>query len=143
MSQFSRAPKEYKLSEETAQASVMRILDYYEIDIDAAPEPVRPSLEAALIKIRSAFREGVLEIVDPMTIRHHLRKAPGAIAVLDYGEFTGKNKRELDGFGPTDTYKRMHAFLGSITGLGSTAISALAAVDLSIAEALALVFLSA
>lgn len=145
MSQFSLPAKEYKLSEESAQAEVMKIVEHYELDVDAQPDALRPSLESALIKIRTSFREGVLEISDEKAfkITQRLKAAPGEVAELVYVDFSGKNKRELDGFKDNETYKRLHSFLGSITGLGAQAIASLKAVDLSIAEAIALVFLSA
>ena len=107
---------------------------------------MKAATETGFNRLQNYFRRGLIEIrrdAGKFVIVQHLEAAPGDIKEIVYQELRGELKAAMDGFKQTDSYKRQHALLGALSGLGDTAIRALRGVDLSVAETLALVFMSA
>ena len=130
---------EAKISEESAQAQVFSLLEFYQIDVESLPADRRPNLEFALDKLAGFVRQGLVEIQAPKVI-HHLKNPPGAVPAIEYGEVGGINTVAMDRRDPKDTYGRIYELLGSLSGLGADAIQALKGVDLIVAENVGVLF---
>ncbi|GHV81891.1 hypothetical protein AGMMS49991_04490 [Spirochaetia bacterium] len=135
----------YKISEETAEKSVMQLVKYYRIDIDALPNAdAQKSLEGALATLQDGFRRGLLETeIDDdgnMKVIQTLEKGGQPIT---YKEMTAKMKRVMDGYPEGTMFERQQALLGALCGFGKDVIGELKRYDLRLAEGLSIVFLSA
>jgi len=147
MSKFSLTRTEPPVSEETALGEVQKLLQFYGYDIDAlADGPVKTNAESALELLTRAVREGFLEFTESpkFVITQKLRKIPtgGAISVIEYAEFTGATKVNLDRVPSGETYRRMYSLLGSLSGLPFESFKVLGGEDLALAEAIGFFFLS-
>jgi plasmid stabilization system protein ParE len=133
--------EKYTLSQETAQAELKKMFDYYEIDIDGIETPeLKKAIQAGYDRLIKAVRLGRLEV-----------KAENGIQVIQtlksgdkitYREIDGVAKTEMAGKDEKDYYGKSYALMGSLSGLGETAIKKLRGVDLSLCEVLGLIFLS-
>jgi hypothetical protein len=137
---------DYKLSEESATAEFNRFMEYYEIDVsgasEGAPDDFVEMIEPAVNRIIKAIRLGRLEIGDDgCTLVQTLRNPPGEATTITYGEVSGKAKVAMKGKDINDHFGRMYSMLGSMSGLGESAIMGLKSVDLSLAESLGVLFL--
>lgn len=134
---------EYKLSEEAAQEQLDSLLDYYEIELEDLPEAQRQAVKASVRKLVKAIRIGRLEIDfdgnGAVVVRQNIR----AGEPLTYREIDGKAKVAMGNKEANDSYGRAYALMGSLCGLGETAISQLKGPDLSLVETLGVVFLQA
>ncbi len=146
-SKWSNPKKEvFKLSPESAEASVRELMEFYRIDIDDLDGAQKASLELALNRLQKAYQRGELANKrgeKGFQIVQKLIAPPGEVKDLVYDELKGELKLSMDGFNPNDGVARQHALLGAMSGLGATAIGALKAVDLATAESLAHVFFMA
>jgi hypothetical protein len=148
MSKWSNPKKEeFKLSEESAQASVRELIDFYRVDVDDIEnETQKAGLELALNRLAKAYRRGELENerdTKGFHVTQRLVAPPGEVKEITYDELKGALKLQMDGLDQNATTARQHALLGALSGLGATAIGSLHAVDLSTAECLAYVFFMA
>ncbi|MBE3064730.1 MAG: hypothetical protein IMZ69_06895 [Spirochaetes bacterium] len=136
---------DYKLADEPARAQVALILEHYQIDTADIPDKKqRGSTEAALEKLVGYVRQGMIEVCEsPFKIIQHLKHPPGNVATIEYPELQGKHKVAMDARPTEEIYARIYELMGSLSGLGSTAFSAIQGVDLSAVECLGLLFLSA
>ncbi|MCP4745034.1 MAG: hypothetical protein GY874_02680 [Desulfobacteraceae bacterium] len=134
---------EYKLSQESAQQQFALFTQYYELDPEHLPEEQEAAFNTAVGKILRAVRLGRVEIAseDGIKVRQHLRNPMGETSTIDYAELSGKAKIAMKSKKDTDYYGRMYALLGSLSGLGETAVTGLKSVDLSLAECLGVLFL--
>jgi plasmid stabilization system protein ParE len=132
----------YKLSVETAQNELKKMLDYYEIDIDTIEDgKLKDAIKSGYDRLIKAVRLGRLEI--------KLEKGIEVIQTLrsngtkiSYREIDGVAKAAMDGC-PADAFNRKAQILmGSLCGMGEAAIKQLKGVDLSLCEVLGLIFLS-
>lgn len=128
------------ISEESAQAQILALLDHYQIDVETFESDQRGPLETSLRKLAGFVMQGLVEIQAPKVIQH-LRTPPGAVPTVEYGEVNGNNTVAMDGKGQKDSYARSFALLGSVSGLGEDAIRALKGIDLVVAETIGVVFL--
>ena len=146
MSRFSlpTKPDHYKLSQETADAAVVELLAYYEIDVDEIPEDQRSVFAANLAKLSRYYRMGLLENVrgndGTLSVKQHLQTPPGDVRELVYGRMTGAVKLTMDAFPPTAFYARTHALMGALCQ--TPMLDKLEGNDHSVVECLGLVFLA-
>ena len=133
----------YKLSHETAEQQFNVLADYYEIDGEGATQAQKERADVIKAKIIKAIRLGRVEISNEggIKVKQHLRNPAGEVATIDYAEISGKAKIATGGKTENDHYGRIYALLGSVSGLGETAILSLKGVDLSLAECLGAYFL--
>ena len=147
MSKYKNRKKiEYTLSEESAQAQVCELLEYYDIDIEAigaADEKTAAGLEMSLDAVARAFRTGQLEIdmsdEGKMQVKHTLMGGE----VVTYQEVSSKAKLAMEKVNPKAQYSRIYAFMGSLAGVGKAGIEKYHIKDLAIVECLGTVFSNA
>ena len=133
---------QYKISEEVALKSVIKLCEKFDIDVDAEEDKrQKKRTESLLNGIVEYVRRGLLEITDDGKIKQHLQDAPGEVLEIDYKVITGKEKLEMDGKEENDFYAKMYAVLGAASGMGENAISKLSKIDLKVAESLTIFFL--
>ncbi len=134
-----------KISEEVATQQLAELLDYYEIEeSDMVGDDDEKAFEMTCKGLKKAIRKGRLTITcqDEIKIKQILAKSYGGeVNELEYEELAGKHKLSMGKKKNTDHYGRMYALLGSLTGMGETAIAKLKGSDLSTAESLGFLFL--
>lgn len=143
----SKKPDEdkFKLSEESAAAVIQKILDKYNIDMEAdfPSEEDRKDFNRFLGKIIKAARLGLLEVKDDdkgFKVIQHMQSG-NKDADLVYREIDGQAKIASAGVAKGDNYGRIYSIMGSLSGVGSAGIEKLKGFDLSVCEALFNVFL--
>lgn len=136
---------ENKISDEVAEQQLNELLDYYELESDCFIEKKQKNVfEMTCIRLKKAIRKGRLSISsvdDNIIIKQYLKKPPGEIKELEYEELSGKNKVVMGKYEEDDQHKKIYALIGSLTGLGESAIEKLKGVDSSICESLGFLFL--
>ena len=147
MSKYARKNKvEYALSEEVAQEMVCEILDYYDIDVEALTagesKAGAAAFENALDHISRAFRSGKLETERDKNSKLLVIQTLEGGEKLTYGEINARAKLASEKY-PDANYSRIYAFMGSLSGVGKTAIEKLSPKDLAIVEVLSSVFTNA
>jgi hypothetical protein len=134
------------ISEENARAQVQTFLDYYEINLeDVKNTEAKNGLDSTIDKVVKQIMLGKIEIreeADTIIVNQHLKKPMGEIKIIEYAELGGKHKVAMKDKGANDFYGRLYAMLGSISGLGETAIVGLKGTDLSACEALGVLYLN-
>jgi hypothetical protein len=141
-------PKEdkYKLSEESARKTFDEFIDYYEIDPEDIKETeAKNGLERVVEKMIKYIRLGRVEIKiekEGMKVIQHLKRPPGEMKEIEYGEISGRNKTQMKDKNPNDFHGRLYAMMGSLSGLGEKAMLDLKGVDLALVECLGALFLN-
>lgn len=135
-----------KISAVTAEAQLDTLFDYYDIQLDdVVNKQARDGLESSRTKLVRMVQKGRLIIEEKdgdLKITQHLAKPMAADAkTIEYGEVCGDAKVAMGTKKEGDNYGQIYALLGSISGLGETAIRKLRGVDLSVAECLGAIFL--
>jgi len=134
-----------KISAKVAQDQLDQLLNKYDIDIDDAPNKEQKKvLETSFHRIKKSIRRGFLEIkVDDqsgkLVVVHHLQEKKGT--TVEYKGISGKNKIEMKEREEQDQYGKIYAMMGSLSGLGYSAIRDFEGIDMSIAESLGSIFL--
>ena len=130
---------EYKLSAESAEAELDKLLEYYEIDIDDLPVESISGIKAVLKKMVKFIRLGRLEIKieDGIQCIQTLRDSE---ATITYKELTGKAKTAMGTKEMADQHGRIFALLGALSD-GEAVVLKLKGPDLSLAECLGGLFL--
>ena len=138
--------KKKKLSEEAAHDQVMELLDYYGIDVDDLDgKQNKQAMVSTLNKVCGFIREGLVEIKvkdGALMVTQTLAKPPGDVKTIEYGEVHGKHKTAMDGKGDDSNYTKIYALMGSLSGMGDTAVKALSGKDLSVVECIGTIFLA-
>lgn len=147
MSRFSLPKKDeakYKVSEQVADAAVMELLGYYEIEIDELPDKEQQdAMEAISAKLSRFYRMGLLEnsrAEGVLKVIQHLQNPPGQVRDLTYDRMTGGYKLAMDGFKDTQRYAATQSLMASLCGLPLAAMKKLSGNDLSAMECLSVVF---
>jgi plasmid stabilization system protein ParE len=138
---FDKDADKYLVTKDVAKNELKKMLDYYEIDIDEIEEKdLKRAIKGGMDRLIKAVRLGRLEIKleDGIKIIQTLRNGEK----ITYREIDGTAKMEMAGKNADDYYGKSYALMGSLSGLGESAIKALKSVDLSLAEVLGLIFLS-
>jgi hypothetical protein len=142
MGKWSRAEDEskYKLSEESAEAAVRELLDFYEIDTARDNPDAERVIDSYIDAIAKAFRRGEFENKRDdnlgFCVIQHLKTGDK----LTYREMGGKDRIAMEGFDNSRVYSRAYALLGKLCGYGDDAIKKLKGQDWKNAEALAVLF---
>jgi len=145
MSKWSRKEDEskYKLSEESAEASVRELLNFYEIDPTRSNPDWEKALDEGLDDLAKAYRRGEFENKQDDTLGfcviQHLKDGDE----LTYRELNGKDRICLEGFDETKTISKTYAILGKLCGHGEDVIAKLKGRDWQNARNLSLVFIMA
>jgi len=133
---------EQKISEESARAQLRVFEEFYEIELGAMQEEsgmimslVVKSIQRGRIEIRE--RDGKVFVVQ------HLKTPPGDIREIEYGVIGTKNKMAMDSHPTTAGNKRVCALLGSLSGLGPTAMEKLVGPDSKTMELIGWLFANA
>lgn len=129
-------------SKETAKNELKKMLDYYEIEIEEIEdEKLRTAIENSYNRLIKAVMKGRLRINlnDGIEI---VQKLKDGTTEIKYKEINGKAKTAMAGKKEDDFYGKAYALMGSLSGLGESAISSLKGVDLSLVEVLGLIFLA-
>jgi hypothetical protein len=145
MSKWARKEDEskYKLSEESAEAAVRELLDFYEVDPTRSNPDHEKALEEGLDDLAKAYRRGVFENKKDDTLGfcviQHLKNGD----TLTYRELKGKDRVCLEGFDETKTISKTYAILGKLCGHGEDVIAKLKGQEWKDARELSLVFIMA
>lgn len=133
------ATKKAKISKESAQKTLDLFFEYYEIDHE------KEALLANFPALTSAIQKGRLEIAvedGVLVVTQHLKFPPGEVGSYVYGEISGKNLLAMKSKAEGDHYGRIQALLGSLSNLGENAIIKLKGPDMSLANAIGMLFLA-
>lgn len=131
------------LSEDVAMDQVLDLLEYYDIDIERLPEG-GANLETSLKQLTDYVRRGSVEIGRDadQKIKVTLNLSDGKTAI-EFAEIGARHKLAMDKVKGQESYARIYALAGALSGLGAAAIEKLPARDLAIVEILGMVFLAA
>jgi len=139
-------PDRNKISEDSALEQIVEILNYYNIPLERLEDSEKSEAagESILDALIGFFRRGQLETrVNENGILNIIQTTQSG-AKIEYQEVGSRQKKVMDKYG-TENYKRLYAFLGSLSGLGSDGIELLKAGgvqnDLACAEILGTLFL--
>ena len=134
------------ISEENAREQVQVFLDYYEISLeDIKNTEAKNGLDSTLDKLTKQIMLGKLEVREDggeIKVTQHLKKPLGESKEIEYHELSGKHKVAMKDKGEKDFYGRIYAMMGSVSGLGETAIVSLKGTDLSVVECLGALYLN-
>ena len=138
---FEKGNKE-KISEKVARDQLDILLDYYDIELNKLTDDLKSSVDQSVEKLIRAVRRGQLQIKndDDLKVTQHMKKGD---SVIEYGILSGRSKTAMANKKDTDYHGRIYAMLGSMSGMGETAILSLTGSDLSVAESLGILFLQA
>ena len=129
-----------KLSEDSAQEQLNKLLDYYEIDFNDIPIEQKNAFEMIGKKLVKFIRQGRLEIKTEDGIQC-IQTLRNGTTTITYKELNGKAKTAMGTKGPDDGNGRIYALMGALSD-GETVITDLKGPDLSLAECLGAVFLA-
>ena len=134
----------YKISKETAELELKKMLDFYEIEIDEIEDKdLKRIIKAGYWRLVKAVRYGRLkfELKDgTISICQYTRNKNTEIK---YREIDGVAKMAMSGYDSKDYYGQSYGLMGSLCGLGEAAIlQQIKGVDLSLLEVLGMIFLS-
>ena len=138
MSQWTRPEPDMPISEDTARAQVMLLLEGYDIDPATKSDPAEEALTDLLDKLAKYIRRGIIEIDDKLNVTQHRKSGPDVI----YKKLTGAAVRATDEAGDGKNYKKIFLLMSNMAGLPIEAFSQLPGDELSVVETLALIFLS-
>jgi hypothetical protein len=141
MGKFSIQKKsdKYKISDKVATEQLIKLLSYYDIDIDNIEDKkLQQLMESVFNKTVQFIRMGKLEI-----------KIENGVQIIQntkndkiiYTGIRAENKISMDAYEEKETHKRIYAVLGSLSGLGENAILKLEEQDMSCAECVGFIFL--
>ena len=134
---------EYKIGKEAAREQLDMLYDYYEIDFDELPKELGTALKATDLKLLKSVRIGRVEIsMDEQNVIKVVQNIRNGDPLI-YREIDGQAKVAMGGKDEKDHYGKAYALMGSLCGLGETAIIKLKSHDLSVVECLGTVFLQA
>ncbi len=134
--------KPFILSEESADKQVDMFCEYYDIDRSECAESQAEAVETSIKKISKAIRRGTVEISlnddEDIIVTQTIPLKDESETKIVYGALSGKNKKAMS---KQEDYGKIYALLGSLSGLGDTAISKLKGAHLSVAECIGMLFL--
>jgi hypothetical protein len=141
------APKidesKFVISEESAEAAVRELLDFYEVDPTRSNQKDEDALDETIDDLAKAYRRGAFENKRDdnlgFCVIHHLKSGNK----LTYRELGGKDRIVLEGFDGTKTITKTYALLGKLCGYGEDVIAKLKGQEWKDARNLAVVFMMA
>jgi len=137
--------KKQLLSEESAKEQLEILMEYYDIDkndieIEEGPEAVQTLMNGLVRAIRKGRLEITVDSDNKLVVTQHLQHPPGDITDINYNIVGQKARLAMDRVKSTKEQERMCAFMGSLSGLGSTGIGSLLAADMGTMNRLATLF---
>jgi len=142
MSKWARKEDESKnkLSEESAEAAVRELLDFYEVDTRRPNPEHEKILDEGLDDLAKAYRRGVFENKKDETLGfcvvQHLKNGD----TLTYREVGGKERVYFESLDENKAISKIYAMLGRLCGLGEDVIMKLKGGDWQDAKNLSMVF---
>ena len=134
-----------KISPESAATQVDELLDYYDVVADDREPKDAGVIRAMRAKLVRYYQRGRLDHIRDtkghLVVRQHLVEPPGTVPVFEYGGQMSAARVAMDAYESQAFYQRMYALMGSLSGLGETAIRALGNRDVAVMETVAQVFL--
>lgn len=134
-----------KISEEAAQAQIDIAVDVLEIDFeDFEDDESLKIVKGNITKIKKFIMKGRCEISETDGIFKIIQRLKNGNedSTLTWNDRAGKAKKAMGLKSENDHYGKLHAFAGSMTGVGEKAITDLCSVDQKLSEVLAALFLS-
>lgn len=132
---------DYVISEENAEEIFQQFLDYYDISMDDFEGSQEKAAFQSKRKLINTIRKGLLEIKIGEDIEVIQKLTKHKADSLTYTEVSAAAKMTMDKTGENEQYGKIYTLLGSLSGLGLTAIMSLKGKDLSVAECLGFFFL--
>lgn len=133
--------EKYTLGKEAAKNELQKMLDYYEIDIDEIEDKdLKKAIKAGYDRLIKAVRLERLQIKIEEEIKVIQTCKNGTI--IEYKEIDGNAKMAMAGRDEKDYYGKSYDLMGSLSNLGTKAISNMKGVDLSLVETLGMIFLA-
>lgn len=140
---LAKSNEHFILSEESAMEQVRMLLGYYDIDVTGISPEALTQTERSLDQLRDFIREGRIEVrrdeSERVVVAHTLTSG----AELIYGELNAQARLAMDKCPGDARYARVYALMGSLCGLGSTAITQFRPRDLAVVDILGPLFMSA
>lgn len=133
--------KETKLSEETAREQMQKLLDSYDIDSrDLEIEHGQEWVAGVINRLVRAIRSGNLEILDNGEVNHNLVNPKSDTTSIKYSRVNGIAMKERDKC-KGGIFEKDCAFMGSLGNTFPNSMAKLDAIDISIFQRLAQVFM--
>ena len=133
------------ISEESAADQLALLMEFYDIDkndieIEEGPEAVQTLMNGLARAIRKGRLEVTVDTDGKLVVTQHLKHPPGDIDIINYNIVGQKARLAMDRVKSSKEQERMCAFMGSLSGLGSTGIGSLVAADMGTMNRLATLF---
>jgi hypothetical protein len=133
------------ISEDSAIEQLEILMEYYDIDkndieIEEGAEAVQTLMNGLVRAIRKGRLEITVDSDGKLVVTQHLKYPPGDITDINYNIVGQKARLAMDRVKSTKEQERMCAFMGSLSGLGSTGIGSLVAADMGTMNRLATLF---
>lgn len=133
-----------KVSLQNAKKAIDLLLDYYDVDLDDLDDTEqRSAVQLAINRVIRAIKKGRLEIKiegESLIVNQFLaNKYQGIESPINYREVDGISKIAMKDV--EDSYSRIYAYLGGLSGLGIDSIMKLKGKDLGLVECLGSIFL--
>ena len=130
------------ISEDSAMNEITKLLDYYDIDIEALQmtEDTKVAGERILDALIKYYRWGKLKNEKDeksFKVIQTLRNGK----TITYSEVTAMKKRTMDSLEKTENYGKIHTFMGAMANIDLDGVDQLHATDLAVLEVLGNVFL--
>ena len=137
--------KKQLISKESAKEQLEILMEYYDIDKndlenEEGPEAVQTLMNGLIRAIKNGRLEIKVDSDQKLIVTQHLQHPPGDITDINYNIVGQKARLAMDRVKSTKEQERMCAFMGSLSGLGSTGIGSLVATDMGTMNRLATLF---
>jgi hypothetical protein len=136
----TKKEKEFKLSEEAGQAAVLKLIDFYGVELEFTKD-AQDSADKSLDNLRDYYRMGLLENKEDESLGFCVIQHLASGQTLTYREMKGSDRLVADRFdAKTQLNEKVNAILGKLSGLGDDAIMKLMRDDRKAAVLVATVF---
>lgn len=134
--------KEAIISKEVATDHVNAFLNYYDLsENDLKNKDQKDMFNTCIDKIVKAITEGRMSIKENEKGYPEITQKLQSGELLVYGVLSGRSKVAMKDCEDSDMYGRIYALIGSLTGVGGSAIEEIKGKDLSLAESIGFLFL--
>lgn len=141
----------YVLDEQPAKDQVDLLLDYYDIELEDFDDfknedaRIQEAMRSAIKRLIRYVRKGYVEVTSDkgLTVIQRLKVPKGETTQIVYGIMSGKSKMAMQKAKEDDFYGKIYCLMGSLSNTSKEAISSLTGTDVSVAECLGAVFLTA
>ncbi|MFP3041205.1 hypothetical protein LQZ19_05220 [Treponema primitia] len=133
--------KEYKISEENAEAAVREFLDYFETGLPSdTTEETEQSADMFFSRLVDAYRRGQLENKMDENLGFCVIQNIKGRESVTYREFKTKDRSILEKYSDTQAESRAIALMGKLSGYGEDFIKSFSAPDFRVCMALAALY---